>query len=861
MGVPQPPGTFSTAGIPPDIFSDVNVRRGFAYAFNYTGWLATAMLNEGTQPADPVIKGLAYDNVANNKYSYKLHGPYSAEYYLKLAWGGSDPDNDGIVAPGDEGDLWNGGMSFTIPYNTGNVPRELAAKEIAQKVNSLNPSKFFLKSLVQNWGSQIYPALVASELPIFFMGWSADSTDPHNFVFEFMQSSGTYPQYQRYSNARVDQLVESGIDTPDDSAPYQGELDKATYDELKVAFNNWPNIPPDTRWPRRSIYYELQAIYYEDTPSIPLVQQFGRHYEQAWMRGWYYNPLYPGIYAYHLWKALTHFGDVSSPTHYGIADGIVDLFDSAFISAHWSFPTTLYGYHPVADINGGIGATTGNLTGPVRGIPDGRVDKADLDLVSAYWDSPPGPSHPSMGGMGGPVLSGGSPPENVTTSVSPLRTTKLVGETFSINLTVNEVESLRGYAYVLRYNTTMLTALSYTNLAYLVDPYFTVEYPSEINDAQGYIVVSYQTTGTSGFSCTEPKPLVAITFRVDTSGASVLNIDEDDTRLFDMYGYVWRYPYNLKAIDGMVTTPEVAVAPQIIVGPPPKITETFNVNITITDVIDLYTWQAGMTFNASVLECLSITEGEFLKRAGVPTLWTPGTIDNTNGIIHYSACSITGSTPGVNGSGQLMSITFRVKGSGNSTLHPTDVLLLDSDLVSIEPVNIVDGHVQIHVQDIAILSVSTSATEAYPTWTVPLDITVVVENQGTREETFDVTVYANTLIVGIQTVTLDAGASTTLVFHWSLTSVAEGTYNIRAEATVLYGEIDTADNTKTDGTVKIKLPGDANDDGILNAYDLGILAKAWGTLVGEPLYDARADFNGDGKINIIDHIILRAHWP
>jgi hypothetical protein len=268
-----------------------------------------------------------------------------------------------------------------------------------------------------------------------------------------------------------------------------------------------------------------------------------------------------------------------------------------------------------------------------------------------------------------------------------------------------------------------------------------------------------------------------------------------------------------------------------------------------------------MTFNASVLEALSIHEGEFLKRAGVPTLWIPGTIDNTNGIIHYSACSITGPTAGVNGSGQLMSITFRVKDSGNSTLYPTDALLLDSSLVSITPVNIVDGFVQIHVEDVAILSVTTSATEAYPTWTIPLNVTVVVENQGTRTETFSVTAYANTTAIGTKTTALDAGDSTELVFSWNLAGVTEGTYTIRANTTVLYGEIDTADNTMTDGIVRIKHPGDANGDNVLNAYDLGILAKSWETKVGESLYDARADFNGDGKIDSEDHEILKAYWP
>jgi len=303
----------------------------------------------------------------------------------------------------------------------------------------------------------------------------------------------------------------------------------------------------------------------------------------------------------------------------------------------------------------------------------------------------------------------------------------------------------------------------------------------------------------------------------------------------------------------------VSVYPKMITGPPPKIGETFDVNITIANVEDLYTWQAGMTFNASVLECVSIAEGEFLKRAGATTLWTPGSINNDTGTISYSGCSRTGVASGVSGTGQLMRITFKVKGNGNSTLHLTDVLLLDSDLVSITPVTIVDGHVEIHEQDISILSLTKSAAEAYPTWIVPFNVTVVVENQGTRTETFNVTAYASAIEIGRQEITLAAGANTTLEFNWNLAGIAEGTYTIRAEADVLYGEIDTADNTKIDGTVKIKHPGDANDDTIVNAYDLGILAKAWTASGGT--YDARADFNGDETIDTLDHDILKAYWP
>jgi len=398
-GVMLPPGTFGLNGIPPDIFNDILVRKGFAYAFDYDSWLTLAMLDEGDQPADPVIPGLAYDNVENNEYFFDLT---KAEYYLKLSWGGvdtnpGDGENPATVTPGA---LWNGGMKFSVVYNIGNVPRELASQEIANEVNSLN-NKFSLETLGLDWGTQVLPAMVASELPLFHMGWLADYADPHDFVFPFQHTYGTFSAWQRYSNPRVDELIVAGIATADDTNPYSGQLD--TGDPRPLMNNLQPiyggtnatgtNMPPDTRWPRRSIYYELQALWFDDVPTVLTLQGIGRHFELAWVRGWYYNSLYPGGFYYHYWKADTHFGDVSGAT-YGISDGAVNPSDSGFISAHWSAPISVYGYHVVADINGGLGGTTGGLSGPVRGMSDGLVDIKDLGLVSAYWDSPQGPSHP-----------------------------------------------------------------------------------------------------------------------------------------------------------------------------------------------------------------------------------------------------------------------------------------------------------------------------------------------------------------------------------------------------------------------------------------------------------------------------------
>jgi len=108
------------------------------------------------------------------------------------------------------------------------------------------------------------------------------------------------------------------------------------------------------------------------------------------------------------------------------------------------------------------------------------------------------------------------------------------------------------------------------------------------------------------------------------------------------------------------------------------------------------------------------------------------------------------------------------------------------------------------VRDVAITGVTASPT----TVTVGDTVTVTVNaaNQGTQSETFDVTAYYDSTTIGTQTITLATGGSTTLTFSWITTGVTPSTYTIRATASVVTGETDTADNTYIDGTVTVNPP-------------------------------------------------------
>ena len=163
-----------------------------------------------------------------------------------------------------------------------------------------------------------------------------------------------------------------------------------------------------------------------------------------------------------------------------------------------------------------------------------------------------------------------------------------------------------------------------------------------------------------------------------------------------------------------------------------EIGQTLSVNITVANVHDLYVWQVGMTFNATILEAMDFVEGSFLAENG-KTLWTPGTINNTAGVINYHASVVAGNVAGVTGNGTLGTITFKVRDYGNSTLQLTEAILLNPELESIDK-TLVHGLVRVKIQgdvngdelvdvfDVTAIGKAYGSSPGSPNWNPEADI-------------------------------------------------------------------------------------------------------------------------------------------
>jgi parallel beta-helix repeat protein len=192
---------------------------------------------------------------------------------------------------------------------------------------------------------------------------------------------------------------------------------------------------------------------------------------------------------------------------------------------------------------------------------------------------------------------------------------------------------------------------------------------------------------------------------------------------------------------------------------------------------------------------------------------------------------------------------------------------LDGDGIGEDPYPIIPGYDYYPLMepwsehDIAVENITISDNEVY--LGQQINITVTVENEGKAgiSETFNVTIKYNETIIETQTVIeLAPGYNTTLTFSWNTTQTKAGSYTISAEASIVTDELDTIDNTLIYGTALVKLPGDVNGDGIVDAFDIFYLSEAYGSMSGDPEWNPDRDFNDDGMVDVLDLFALSKNY-
>jgi len=179
--------------------------------------------------------------------------------------------------------------------------------------------------------------------------------------------------------------------------------------------------------------------------------------------------------------------------------------------------------------------------------------------------------------------------------------------------------------------------------------------------------------------------------------------------------------------------------------------------------------------------------------------------------------------------------------------------------------------IPVYTHDIAITNVTTSKSIVGQGYS--MRINVVATNQGNYTEEINVTVYCNTTNpIATQIITLTGGNSTTLTFTWNTSGFVKGNYTITAEATQFPYETDTTDNTLTDGTVLVTIPGDVNGDRVCDMEDIVAMILAFQSKRGADgkyrhtppcklcPHDPNIDTNCDGIIDMKDIVTAILHF-
>jgi len=117
--------------------------------------------------------------------------------------------------------------------------------------------------------------------------------------------------------------------------------------------------------------------------------------------------------------------------------------------------------------------------------------------------------------------------------------------------------------------------------------------------------------------------------------------------------------------------------------------EDFNVTVVALNVSSLHKFQLTLRFDAAVINCSSIQEGDLLKTNGTTTVENR-TIDNVGGSAYFSLS--LNSTNEANGNGSLAIMEFHVRNRGETSLRLQEVNLTDANGTSILSYVTYDGY-------------------------------------------------------------------------------------------------------------------------------------------------------------------------
>jgi hypothetical protein len=260
--------------------------------------------------------------------------------------------------------------------------------------------------------------------------------------------------------------------------------------------------------------------------------------------------------------------------------------------------------------------------------------------------------------------------------------TPAYGKTFSVNVTLQNVINLYGYDFKLYWNTTLLDCIGFKTTIPTVWGAYQFAAENQTNEALGmyWLAVAAESPAPTFNGTTT---LATLTFKITYDPIYPENVTSlfhlADTYLSDRNANA--IPHT--TVDGQYwlysTKPTIAVSPSTVTA---KMIETFSVNVTISNVVNLYNYEFTLSYNPALLYTLGLNVGTFLQQPQV----YKSSINNTAGLITFGASSVA-PAPSANGSGLLATITFKTvpivwpSPSQNTTLQLSATLITNLGVI------------------------------------------------------------------------------------------------------------------------------------------------------------------------------------
>jgi peptide/nickel transport system substrate-binding protein len=240
-------GRLDGRGVPSNFFRDKDLRRAFAHAFPYDEYIRDVYRGKGRRARGPIPYGVfGYDG----KTPLYTHDLAKAEEFFKKAHAGK---------------VWRLGFKIGCIYQQGKETRGQACQILKHVLRRLNP-RFQVEVHGVQWSTYL-DLHRKKKLPLVNARWGLDFPDPHNPIFAFLHSEGTYAKTQGYHNPQMDSLIDAAA--------------RAT-------------IPAK----RQALYKRIQRLAHDELAQIYTLDTVNFRVQRSWLKGWDYNPVLESGYLY-----------------------------------------------------------------------------------------------------------------------------------------------------------------------------------------------------------------------------------------------------------------------------------------------------------------------------------------------------------------------------------------------------------------------------------------------------------------------------------------------------------------------------------------------------------------------------------